>query len=296
MCSGILSLNDPGVGDLLDDHAALAVWEQLRLARRALDLRGVAARCAVEHVDALRAIDRLTAAGLAERVDATRRGGTRWRISCDRIVVAFDPPDRAHAAALAERLESTRSSQVSELVARFGVRSHDRANSCSHRRARTVRLAPEDLPELSRRIQAVHDFLSLVGKRASSRARTAPAYCNHAVHVNVDPLSGPVLPQPEIEIVPRAQAEQNHAGRGRRGGPRGLSRREHDVAVAMSRGLTRPQIAQALGVSGNTVGTLSLRIYRKLGVRTRLELAHAMQALSPPNGDDGASKRSGAAG
>jgi DNA-binding CsgD family transcriptional regulator len=295
MTSGILAITDSGVRDLLEDHATLAVWEQLRLARRALDLRGIAARCAAEPADALRALDRLTAAGLAERVATTRRGGVRWKASCDQIVIAYDPRDRAEAEALAERIQAARASRVSEVVNRFGVRTHDRARSCRHRTALTVRLAPEDLSELTRRIRAVHDFLSLVSKRAPAGARAAPAYSNHAVHVNVEPLAGPVLPQPEVEIVPRADAERRDAAPGGNPGPRGLSRREHDVAVAMSRGLTRPQIAQALGVSTNTVGTLSLRIYRKLGVRTRLELAHAMQALSPPNGDDGASTRSGSA-
>jgi DNA-binding CsgD family transcriptional regulator len=57
----------------------------------------------------------------------------------------------------------------------------------------------------------------------------------------------------------------------------------------MARGMTRPAIADMLGISRNTVGTLSLRIYRKLGVRTRLELAHAMQALGRPSADGEAS-------
>jgi DNA-binding CsgD family transcriptional regulator len=48
--------------------------------------------------------------------------------------------------------------------------------------------------------------------------------------------------------------------------------------------MTRAQVALALGVTQNTVGTLAARVYRKLGVRTRLELAHALRALGGADG------------
>ena len=122
MCSGILTLNGPGVSDVLHDHAALAVWEQLRIARRALDLRAVSARCALEHVDALRALDLLSAAGLVERVTAAHRRGIRWRVTCDRIVIAFEPHEHAVAAELSERVYGSHSERVADTIARFGVR------------------------------------------------------------------------------------------------------------------------------------------------------------------------------
>lgn len=284
MIPGIFAIAESGVRDLLDDHASLAVWEQLRVARRALDLRSVATRCAVEPADAIRALDRLTSAGLAERVTTTHRGGVRWKPSCDRIVIAFDPDERAEAEALSARLEAARVSRASDVVSRFRVRTPERARSCRCRIAATVRLEPEDLAEFARRIQSVEDFLSLVSKRASKGMRSAPAYSNHAVHMSVDPISGPVLPQPEIEILPRADAERRSTELRRNAGIRGLSCREHDVATALSHGLTRPQVAQALGISANTVGTLSTRIYRKLGVSTRLQLVHAMRALGCDDG------------
>jgi DNA-binding CsgD family transcriptional regulator len=279
MCSGILTLNGPGVSDVLHDHAALAVWEQLRIARRALDLRAVSARCALEHVDALRALDLLSAAGLVERVTAAHRRGIRWRVTCDRIVIAFEPHEHAVAAELSERVYGSHSERVADTIARFGVRRYDRSRSRRHRVALTVRLGQDDLPEFSRRIQSVLDFLDMVGKRSLAGARSAPNHANHAVRVNVEPLAGPVLPLPAIEVVPSSEAHQHVRPVKRSSNGSALSRRERDVADAMARGLTRPAIAKLLGVSANTVGTLSLRIYRKLGVRTRLELAHAMRVL-----------------
>jgi DNA-binding CsgD family transcriptional regulator len=279
MGSGILSIHDPGVSELLCDHTALAVWEQLRVARRAMDLRAVAAKCGLEHVDALRALDRWTAAGMAERVTSARRSSIRWRATADRIVVAFDPEDHAHAAALRDRVDGAHADHVDGTIARFGTRGPAAGSTCRHRGSCTVRLAPQDFPELQRRIQALHDFLDVISKRGSHGTTSQAVHSNHAVRVTVEPIEGPILPLPRIEVLPRTEAERRLRPLAGRARGAALSERERDVADAMARGLTRPAIAGMLGISPNTVGTLSLRIYRKLGVRTRLELASAMQAM-----------------
>jgi len=52
-----------------------------------------------------------------------------------------------------------------------------------------------------------------------------------------------------------------------------LSPRERQVGLMLASGKTRPEIAEALGVSLNTVATIGKRIYAKLGVSRRAELA-----------------------
>lgn len=250
-----------------------------------MDLRGVASRCALEAVDALRSLDRLTATGIAERVAATRARSIRWGVTCDRIVIAFEPHEDSVAVDLLDRVERSRSDAVSDAIARFGVRTPDRGRTRRLNASSTVRLEPDDLPELVRRIQSVRDYLDVIGKRSSGGLRGLPNYSNHAIRIDVEPLAGPVLPQPAIQVVPRAAVAQHAATAGPGSNGHALSPRERDVADAMARGMTRPQIASLLGVSVNTVGTLSLRIYRKLGVRTRLELAHRLHALPAPPAD-----------
>ena len=57
-----------------------------------------------------------------------------------------------------------------------------------------------------------------------------------------------------------------------------LSPREKDVAVALAQGSSRPEIAEKFGISINTVASIGKRVYAKLGVSRRAELAARLQA------------------
>ncbi len=67
-----------------------------------------------------------------------------------------------------------------------------------------------------------------------------------------------------------------------RGGPtpsEPLTKREFRIASAVAGGATNRQIARDLGISPRTVEIYLARIYRKLGVRNRTQLADAMGLL-----------------
>ena len=78
----------------------------------------------------------------------------------------------------------------------------------------------------------------------------------------------------------RAQDEDVRSARVLRGaeGDRDqLTPSEHQVASLAVRGLQNREIAQRLFMSPKTVEAHLTRIYRKLGVRTRVELVHRYQ-------------------
>jgi DNA-binding CsgD family transcriptional regulator/DNA-binding Lrp family transcriptional regulator len=56
-----------------------------------------------------------------------------------------------------------------------------------------------------------------------------------------------------------------------------LAPREREIAQRLAAGESRPQVAQALGVSVNTIASATKRIYAKLGVRSRAEFATRMK-------------------
>ena len=71
---------------------------------------------------------------------------------------------------------------------------------------------------------------------------------------------------------------------------RGLSPAERCVVAAVARGHTNKLIAYELGVAISTVATLIGRARRKLGCRSRVELARAGRALPPSLDDDRAAR------
>jgi DNA-binding NarL/FixJ family response regulator len=71
-----------------------------------------------------------------------------------------------------------------------------------------------------------------------------------------------------LQVLPRTDGEPAAPS-----GPEQLTPRETDVLELLRAGRSNGEIAQALHVSIETVRTHARRIYRKLGVRTRRELA-----------------------
>ena len=59
----------------------------------------------------------------------------------------------------------------------------------------------------------------------------------------------------------------------------GLSEREREVLALMAAGSTNPEIAAALHLSPHTVKEHTSSVYRKLGVRNRIEAVQRAQRL-----------------
>jgi DNA-binding CsgD family transcriptional regulator len=78
----------------------------------------------------------------------------------------------------------------------------------------------------------------------------------------------------------RARAELERTSVGRQRGGAGLTPSERRVAELAASGMTNRDIAGALNVSQKTVEANLIRIYRKLGIRSRAELGRTMAALA----------------
>ncbi|GLK18614.1 helix-turn-helix transcriptional regulator [Herbiconiux flava] len=75
-----------------------------------------------------------------------------------------------------------------------------------------------------------------------------------------------------------------------------LSGRERELAVLAASGLSNREISEALVLSVRTVETHLLRVYRKLGIRTRSELPGAIGQTAPGERSLGAATATGGAG
>jgi DNA-binding CsgD family transcriptional regulator len=74
-----------------------------------------------------------------------------------------------------------------------------------------------------------------------------------------------------LRVSAQARRAENASERGT------LTKREHDIAELVAGGHTNKQVAATLYISGKTVEANLSRVYAKLGVRSRTELANAMR-------------------
>jgi len=260
-------LTRTGLAALLPDLEAMGIWEYLRRLGKPVSAAELAELVPVSLAVVQAKLDAIVAAGLAEALPA----------SAKRRSIAYR--DGATMARIAEnmRLHIAEAQGESALAKSAPVPGEWRAFfGC------TMHLSPDELAELRRRFNAVVEYTELLAARYTSPAKEPPPLSNYAATFRVGPVAKPCLPHPRIVFVKKGSADaQDRREIVTAPGPK-LSRREWDVALALTRGLTQAEAGAELGISPLTAVTLTKRIYKKLGVRRRAELVSRLQALGAP--------------
>ena len=267
----------PGLLDLIHDGDAMRLWELIRLQRAPVSVESLSAASSISPSKVQQQCDAMLHQGLLQAVRARKpRNWVGYRVTRERIVIGFDrgsPDIEQRLRELNLRIRT----EAEELVRRFG---HDGSAGPDAWRFSYVgfdRLERGEKEELRRRIRAVCDYWNLLGSRAdrdaSRRGQFRKRECNHVMQIHVQPLKEGLLAMPEIWIIPNSDLQRE--GQARRNGRHldALSPRERDVARALALGQSRKRVAEQLGISVNTVGTLAKRIFTKLAVRKSSELA-----------------------
>jgi DNA-binding CsgD family transcriptional regulator len=125
-------------------------------------------------------------------------------------------------------------------------------------------LAHEAIPqpfELARTLLALGKL-----ERRAKRKRTSREALDRAIAI-FDALPAPLW---------KAKADDELARLGLRSAPGGLTETEAMIAELAATGMTNPEIAAAAFVSRKTVEANLSKVYRKLGVRSRVELARRL--------------------
>lgn len=286
-----------GVGALsaLKDPLLAGIWEFLRRSATPLPAAAVAAACAPGGPAVQEALDALSERGLVDRLPAGRRRSTvTYRANERAITDAISDGSADPMIELIERLLTEHAERLPVAAPRRGESSASGGDPPEHLRvASPLHLDPAELAELRRRTEDLRSFVDMLQARRRSARGQAPQACGHLACIRLEPLAAPVLPLPDLRsIAASARAPKEHKPR-RKGRPIAtrLSKREWDVAVELVRGLTRDGVAARLGISANTVSTLTKRVYRKLGVQRRAQLADRLRAHGSAAGADGPVQR-----
>lgn len=274
-------LTRTGLADLLPDLEAMGIWEYLRRLGKPVSAAELAELVPVSLPVVQAKLDAIVAAGLAEALPASaKRRSIAYRSLVDALVVECDwaqDGDTMQRVADNMRRHIAEAQGETALTSAPPVAGEWRAFfGC------TMHLTSDELAELRRRFNAVVEYTELLAARYTSPAKEPPPLSNYAATFRVGPVAKPCLPHPRIVFVKKGSADaQDHREIATAPGPK-LSRREWDVALALTRGLTQAEAGAELGISPLTAVTLTKRIYKKLGVRRRAELVSRLQALGTP--------------
>lgn len=222
-------------------------------------------------------LDLLEDAGLIGRraAEGDRREPAFFAVS-DAVVISFDPAEPAQVALL-EELD-----RVMVDHARSKIEEARSARPIGSRGLRfrgyvPMKLTAEELAELKSIMHRMHRFFEKVSSRQKVDDGLESQECNYHALFDFAPAAPGSLPLAPISFVAHHEAPVIESlVRERRIDQ--LSPREKDVAVALAQGSSRPEIAEKFGISINTVASIGKRVYAKLGVSRRAELAAKLHA------------------
>lgn len=268
----IIDIRNADAMELLFDEEAMAIWELLRRRGEPLPPTEVARITGFDFQQAQRHLDWLQKHGLVAMLPArARRRVPSYRCVHKRIGIVLRSNDaedyalwdnygvkvRAAAEKLAKNALSLGDSKADERARAFYVMP--------------MRLSQHEMTELRHRLDELTAFLRMLQERHTGEGKPEDYACNYRFEMQLQPLAKPVMPQPVVFM--RLVDREPVLGAERVDPMAKLSQRERQVAQAIIRGRSRSETADELALRPGTIATLAKRIYRKLGVNNRMELA-----------------------
>ncbi len=272
-----LDLNEPAMLRALLDTPTMQRWEILRRAQRPFSAAEVAVASNATLEAAQRSLDLLAEARLVRRIRATVRSREiTYRAAMRRLFLVWDrnkPEDLAAKQFWEDSLRdhSRRVQDEAHALVREGVLRPKNAGG-----ALSVMLSEEDSAKVREAFRALYTLLV----EADQRARSLPdqsACTPYHIAFSQTRLREPQLAGAELVVLDKDSVRRDRTVFVEAAG-RVLSPRELQVARLLEAGRTRPEIAAEIGLTPNSVAALGKIIYRKLGVRSRAELAARMRS------------------
>ncbi|MEY3144155.1 MAG: Bacterial regulatory protein luxR family [Planctomycetota bacterium] len=278
----VLKLSQPEVVSVFADLAVMQRWEVLRRSENPMTPEELAAACRVP-VDLIQhSLDRLVDAGLAVRIRASAKSRrTTYRSASTEVVFEYDDRSATERRVITDQREAYK---------HHGRRILDRAHMASSLRGTSLKYIAgdrasvfntEEAYEARKIFMDANAALEALEQRAQRRAAAEAAQAaegtsrGYYMLLYLQELEQPELPLPQFMATDTRGVTHRLAELTTRPSAV-LTAREHAIARRLAAGETRPKIAEAIGVSSNTVAAASKRIYEKLGIHSRAELAARM--------------------
>lgn len=276
MNEAYLELKSPGLVRALTDIPTMQRWEILRRVQRPFTVAELAQEARTSLEEAQRSLDVLIEVGLvSSRPASSRRPKITYEAPMERLFVSWDSTDeeataawrllRASGFAYSRRIQD-------EMTLGPGAEKFASQNIGG---VTSVLLRKEDVSKLRETLREVYATLSAADQRA--RASADPEDCiPYHVAFNLVRMPESELPMAEFFVFEKTGFERERAVV-ESGADKILSPRELQIARLLASGKSRPDVAKEIGLTTNTVASLSKLIYRKLGVSSRAALTARMR-------------------
>lgn len=272
MSTVVLDIRTPGVPECLASISRLTLWECLRRFGRPTEARELATMLDRPESEIQADLDALLGIGVVRRRAAGRGRRSRWTVEADGIVVKYRVNDRDDESRL-DRMGRLFDERRRKEIRAATKSDQDRGPSdFSYQSLHAARFDSDDIRELWDLLQKIEAFFHRVNmKHGEAGEAHAADDCNYHASFDVAALRPGVRALPSLQIIGDQFADEVATG------PltdplAALTPREAEIARLMVAGRSRPRIAADLDITENTVREYGRRIYRKLGVKSRVEL------------------------
>ncbi|MBI1302934.1 MAG: hypothetical protein GC172_03995 [Phycisphaera sp.] len=273
-----VQLKDPAVLRAVCHVPTMQRWEILRRSERALSAAEVAASAHAPVKAVQESLDRLVAAHLAESIPASsRRREITYRAAMKRLFLKWDRHDPAGVKA-AQVLGDSMRDYSRKLIAEAEVHpGAELVETLSLAGSTSVVLLRDDAERVRSALLSLYSMLMEADRRARA-AEHADAAIPFHLAFDFRRLWQADPPWAEF-VVSESESHDRTRDLFSASPAEVLSPRELEIATLLQQGKSRPEVARQLGLTPNTVSTLSKTIYRKLGVHGRAELAERLRFL-----------------
>ncbi|MEY3142114.1 MAG: Bacterial regulatory protein luxR family [Planctomycetota bacterium] len=302
MPTTVLSLDSPALASVFIDLRSMQLWEILRRSGKCWTPSQVAEAAARQLTEVQQSLDRLVEGGLVTRAKA--RGRSRhvtYSSVSEQVVVRWDRTKPEQFDALQSlRLQIrkcvfdtierninvglTGTLKRPWLEQQYGLALTREEARAVHAALRAAFTAIDQIAVQSeeRRIEAATTGAAKKRLARDSAAGGVPdsqdaeGELTYQIAIDMRPLAEPPQIIPAIGVWEAGGLA--HELEYRRKSPLGkLSKRELEVAKRLAAGESRPKVAASLGLTANTVSSITKRIYAKLGVHSRAEFTARMK-------------------
>jgi DNA-binding CsgD family transcriptional regulator len=274
--SSPIDIRTPGLRAALVNVNHLCAFEILRRFGRPATIAEVALSAQRSQKEIQSAMDALEAVGLTSMLRAGRgRRLPTWTVTCQAIVATYEIGDPADEAALASMAPLFNEERRQEILRLTKPRADKTAKDFYWNSLHAGNFNSDEIRELYGLLQQLESFLYRCNQRHTITNPEEPQVCNYHVAVDVEPLLPGVLPLPTLQILGRHSGKEPPKSIATAAAS-DLSDREFEIAQLLVKGSTKREVADQCGISQHTVAELTRRVYRKLGINRRAQLAVAL--------------------